>query len=71
MQDNVRGWMPYIIGAVVGGGAIGYLIKRLLKMILVGEKWALLINSAIPLFVIGSLLFVLVLYNKDKEDTIE
>lgn len=71
MQDNVRGWMPYIIGAVVGGGTIGYLIKRLLKMILVGEKWALLINSAIPLFVIGSLLFVLVLYNKDKEDTIE
>lgn len=71
MQDNVHGWMPYIIGAVVGGGAIGYLIKRLLKMILVGEKWALLINSAIPLFVIGSLLFVLVLYNKDKEDTIE
>ena len=71
MQDNVRGWIPYIIGAVVGGGAIGYLIKRLLKMILVGEKWVLLINSVVPLFVIGSLLFVLVLYNKDKEDTIE
>lgn len=71
MQDNVRGWMPYIIGALIGGGAVGYLVKRLLKMILVGEKWALLINSVIPLFIIGSLVFVLILYNRDKEDTIK
>ncbi len=71
MQDNLRGWMPYIIGAFIGGGAVGYLVKRLLKMILVGEKWALLVNSVIPLFIIGSLVFVLILYNRDKEDTIK
>ena len=69
MPDNERAWIKWIIGAVIGGAGCGYLTSALLKIVLADTKWMFITSWITPLFVIVSLLFVLFLYTKEKEET--
>lgn len=70
MPDNERSWVKWIIVAVAGGALSGYLISSFLKIILEGTKWVVIAGWVTPIFVILSLLFVLLVYTKEKEDTL-
>lgn len=70
MPENERSWIKWIIGALIGGVITGYLVKSLLKIVLEGSRWITITSWIIPIFVILSLLFMLAIYTKEKEDTL-
>ncbi len=71
MDNENRSWFVWVIVAFVAGGILGYVTTKLVKLVVMGAQWEFLINMITPLFIVLSLLFVLLLYQKDKEDTME
>lgn len=70
MQSVDKKWIIWITLSIILGFICGELVAYLLKMIFVGAIAELIISLMVPAFIIIFLLFVLYLYNKEKEDTI-
>ena len=71
MNEQDKGWIKYIVAAMLLGFIIGEFLSHLLGLFLTSASWALLVNVVIPLCMIACLLIVLYLYQKDKDDVLK
>ena len=71
LEELKTKWAKWIIIAVIIGFLAGELVSKVMAVFLTGIYWELLIDSIVPVFVIGALLYVLYRYNKEKHEVLE
>ena len=71
LTDTDKGWIKWIIIAIIIGFFVGKLISMVLGLFLDATKWALLIAACEPAAMVLALAIILAIYQKSKEKVME